>query len=89
MQTSCQQLIESGPFRHNSRARVTVERDAADLLRILIVDPKIRTTIVIADSHLRELRTMIDTVLAADDEAAILAAWQSVPVTPSNAEDVA
>ena len=48
-QTSCQQLIESGPFRHNSRARVTVERDAANLIRILIVDPKIRTTIVLAE----------------------------------------
>jgi hypothetical protein len=68
VQTSCQQLIESGPFRHNSRARVTVERDAADLVRINIIDPKIRTTIVIADSHLRELREMIDTVLALDDE---------------------
>lgn len=30
-QTSCQQLIESGPFRHNSRARVTVDDAAADL----------------------------------------------------------
>lgn len=74
MQTSCQQLIESGPFRHNSRARVTVERDAANLIRILVVDPKIRTTLAIADTHLRELRAMIDVVLAADDDAEDLAA---------------
>lgn len=72
-QTSCQQLIESGPFRHNSRARVTVERDAANLIRILIVDPKIRTTIVLADGHLRELRSMIDVILVGDDASGDLA----------------
>ena len=74
-QTSCQQLIESGPFRHNSRARVTVERDAADLIRLLIVDPKIRTTIVIADAldvdvdHLASLEAEADGLdaLAAED----------------------
>lgn len=73
-QTSCSQLIESGPFRHNSRARVTIERDASELLLIHVTDPKIRTTIAISGEHLAELRSMIDEALAADDCAAFTAA---------------
>lgn len=60
-----QHLIQAGPFRANSRAQITVESDALDLITITVRAGDFTTTTVLAGDHLDAFATVIRRAQAA------------------------
>lgn len=58
-------MIQAGPFRANSRAQVTVESDALDLVTITVRAGDFTTTTVLAGEHLEQLAKAIRQAQAA------------------------
>ena len=59
MSTTGQLLIESGPFRINTRARIAIDFEAEDLVSITLQSPALHTEVVLSGEHLAEFRLML------------------------------
>ena len=72
MDTTCQIVVTAGPFRLNSRCRVTCEEEAEDLARITFHNPEFTTEVVLADSHLEAFADALNAMVSSRRNAARL-----------------